>query len=442
MKKRIIPTIIALVIFIILAVYSNKYEVEDIPAPGEVKPVSILGCNEDDIKSISLGKGGKYDLKFELSSGTSKITSPAEYSCDDAEAFGIARQFAELKSEYLFSDNATDTSIFGINAEAPSIKLETATSVVELTLGNKIAVGTSFYLKKSNDPAIYIVPAYIKGSFEKTLDDLRNRALYSENFGTCNEIQYACGSTTLTLLFNSKNSEWLISNTKYAADSVEVANIINNMRNLRISKFEDGNVSEDKYEINNPNLHINIKNEYGKTYELKAGALQGSDIYVCSDGKTVQMANTLKLNELRLELNDIREKFLETYPYLELTELEVTDATGTIKLVKRDKNWYHDDINIKEADVKDFLNTLSRTKVTGFAAKQDLENLGLNDPEKCQKIILKTADKTKTYWLGNIQGAVLFMMDEDEMIQITTAISDGLRAFMYRVRNAKLDVKK
>ena len=442
MKKRFIPTIIALILFVILAIYLNKYEVDEVLSPGEVKPVSILGCKQEDIKSISIGKGGNYDLKFELDSDKSKIVMPKEYSCENAEAFGIAKHFAELKSEYLFTDNATDTKIFGFNETSPSVKIQTASSVIELTLGNKIPVGTSLYLKKTNDPAIYIVPPYIKGSFEKSLDDLRNRALYFENFGTCNEINYTCGSDSISLVFDQKNSEWIIQNSKYLSDNVVVANLINNMRNLRISKFEDGDVSDDKYGLNPPDLKINIKNINGNTYELIAGNLQGADVYVSSDGKTVQRANNLKVDELRLEFNDFRDKFLNIFPFTDLTEIEVRDATGTINIVKKDKDWLYGEITIKESNIKEFVLSLSRTKVNDFLEKQDLENLGLNDTENCSKIVLKTKDCSKTFWLGIIHNNSLFMMDDEEMIRINPALDESFKKFMLRIRNANLEIIK
>ena len=89
MKKRFIPTLIALIILVVLAVYSNYYEVDDVLAPGEVKSVSILGFNANDIKSVSFGKNGKFDLKVELDNSDSKIVLPQAYKSDNAEVYGI-----------------------------------------------------------------------------------------------------------------------------------------------------------------------------------------------------------------------------------------------------------------------------------------------------------------------------------------------------------------
>lgn len=441
MKKRFIPTIIALIILVVLGIYSNYYEVDEILPPGVVKPVDILGFNEESVKSISFGKNENYDLKVELASPTSKIVLPKEYIADEAEAYGVARHFAELKSEYLFNNTtATDTSVFGFNQDSPSVKFETASQVVEITLGSQIPTGSSLYLKRKGDNNIYIVPAHIKGSFEKSLTDLRNKALYFEDFGKCNEIDYSLGTQTYKLVLDSKNPEWIIANTKYACDGETIANLTNNMRNLRISTFEDGDISNEKYSLANPNLYIVIKNESGKTYELKVGGTQGSDTYVSVDNKTVQLANTSNVDNLKLTLNNLREKFLDIPQFADFSEIEVTDATGTLKIVNQDKKWLLGDKVIQESEVKDFVNNLKRAKVSEYSEKQNLADCGLSSPENCSKIVIKAKEVVKTYWLGDVKGIDLFMMDEDEKIKISSEVDSAFKRFTKNLRAADVVV--
>lgn len=443
MKKRFIPTLIALIILAVLAVYSNYYEVDEVLAPGQVKSVSILGCNSNDIKSISFGKNGQYDLKVELRNSDSRIVLPHAYRSDNAEVYGIARHFAELKSDYMFPNNATDTKIYGFTTESPCIKFETASSTIELTLGNKVEIGNSVYLSKKDDPAIYLVTDNIKGLFNKSLTDLRDKALYYKNFDKCNEIDYTCGEQHFMMVLDGVNSEWLVADTKYSCDHIEVANIINNMRNLRISKFlDDTNISDEKYGLTSPFLHIIIKTENNEVYELKAGSLQGSDSYVSSDGKTVQMANTMKVNELKLTLNDIRDKFLEVYPIKELSEIEVKDATGTIKVVSNDSKWKMGEIIIPENNVKDFVNAVARAKVNEYMPKENLERYGLGNLDSICKITFKSGDKEKSYWLGESNGALLYITDKEDLININASLLDGFKTFMIRLRNTEVSVSK
>ena len=160
---------------------------------------------------------------------------------------------------------------------------------------------------------------------------------------------------------DGKNPEWLIANTKYTADGVEVANLTNNMRNLRISNFEDGDGANEKYNLASPSLYIKVTNDAGKIYEIKAGNTYQNDTYVSADGNKVQLVKSDKINELMLSLNDVREKYLEVFPYTEYTEIEVSDATGTLKIVKKDNKWLLGEINIKDAEVANIVMTATAT---------------------------------------------------------------------------------
>ncbi len=442
MKKRFIPTIIALIVLILLVAYANKYETEEILEPGEVKPVAIIGCSENDIKAISFGNNKNYNLKVVFDKETSKIVVPADYTCDYAEAFGIARHFAELESEHYFAENATDTTVYGFTNNAPMVKLETASGVVELTLGSKVAIGNSFYLKKENDSKVYIVPSHIKGSFYKALEDLRDKALYREDFGKVTEITYKSASDSFKLIMDSKNSEWMIADTKYSADNLETANLINNMRNLRISSFVDSTeVDSEEYEINVPNLHITMTNENGKVYELKVGALKGTETYVTVDGSIVQKTNTTKLNDLRISFNDIRDKYLDMIPLSEIAEIEVKDATGTLKIQKVKNAWLIDDIKIKDEDVKDFVNTISRAKIVEYTSKDFAKEAGLEDVNNCSYIVIKGSDKTFKYLIGDTKGASTFIMNEEELIQINSELEAAFQKFLYRIRTTEKIIK-
>ena len=135
------------------------------------------------------------------------------------------------------------------------------------------------------------------------------------------------------------------------------------------------------------------------------------------------------------------DKFLDIYPIKEITEIEVADATGSLIIKKENNKWVVDNIVVKEEDVKDFINSLNRTKVTEYALKQNLDVLGLDNVEKCSKIQIKSNDKLKTYWLGDVKGSSLFMMDENEMIQISAELSDAFKRLIYRARSSEVKIK-
>ncbi|MDD3148600.1 MAG: DUF4340 domain-containing protein, partial [Candidatus Riflebacteria bacterium] len=238
MKKRFMPTLIAFIVLAFLLVYANYYETDEILPPGVQKPLSILNCSASDIRSITWKKPGEADLKVVFTASESKIVSPAEFRTDDNEAQGLLKHFSELKSELVIAENATDTTAYGINENSPVVVIETSSQTSHLTLGFKTEVGGSYYLKNQADPRVFMVPGYISGSFARRLEDLRDRRFFVDDFGQVVEISMSINGQPLHLKQSESMTEWRIeSPVSLPADGVAVAQLLQNMLNLRVSRF-------------------------------------------------------------------------------------------------------------------------------------------------------------------------------------------------------------
>jgi len=178
-KKRFTTTIITLAIFLILAVYANYYETEKVLPPGIQKPVKIVKCNKNDITAVSWKKNGADKLVIEKTKDSSfKITKPEVFRTEKSEISGIINKLSGLKSEMVVATDTTKVNVFGIATSSPTITVKTSSATIELTLGNKIPVGGSFYLVKKGDNRVFTVPSYIQGIFKKKITDVRSKNIF------------------------------------------------------------------------------------------------------------------------------------------------------------------------------------------------------------------------------------------------------------------------
>lgn len=444
MKKRFAPTLVAFVTLALLLVYANYYETDEILAPGTQKPLPVLNFKTDDIRSISWKTGDHLELKIVYADGFCKITVPAEFRCDASEADGLLKHFVELKSELIVAENATDTASFGIDADAPVVVIETATETTELKLGMKSAVGNSYYLVKSGDPRVFMVPAYIKGSFSRTLEDIRDRQLFTEDFGQVAAITLESQDGKIELRQNESLSDWRIeSPVSLPADGVVIAELLQNLRNIRISRFvEDQPETIEIYGLNRPSLKIQVIAGESREFEFEAGEMSGVETFVRASGsQAVHAVQTSIINDLRLRLTDLREKFLQIPALADITEMTVTDATGSITIEKKDTGWMVGVQKIEDNIIKDFINSLGRSRVNSFENAEKLEDYGLNDREKCRSIELRTDSEKINVWLGMRKGASLSLLVKNELVDISAELDDAFVAFMRRLRRSPEEVK-
>ncbi|HNX77285.1 MAG TPA: DUF4340 domain-containing protein [Candidatus Rifleibacterium sp.] len=440
MKKRFMPTVAAFVILLGLLVYANYYETEEILLPGVQKPVSMLECSEDAIRSITWKNTSEAELKLTFSNGESRIVAPAEYRSDEDEATGLLKHFAQLRSELIIAENATDTSAFGITASSPVVIVETASKTTRLTLGDKTEVGGSYYMVRQDDPRVFMVPGYISGSFAKQIGDLRDRRFFYEDFGQVVEISISSANQAIVLKQASATTDWLIeSPVSLPADGVVVAQLLKNIHDLRVSRFvEDAPDDPAGYGFASPSLKIAIVNKEGREFVLEAGEMSGVDTYVRVGGSAaIHAADTTAVGNLRFDTDDLREKLLPVPPLAEITTITLADATGSLRLEQKASAWMLGVQKITAGDVHEFVNALATARVNSFERTRDAARLagyGLQAEEKCRLIEIKGSSASLRLLLGNRKGATLSLLAGDELVDISAELDEAFTTFINRLR--------
>ena len=444
MKKRFLPTLGAFIVLALLLVYANYFEIEEKLPPGVQKPVPILGCSDQDIVSLTWKNGAEAELKVKYSKEGSRISSPADYPADQGEAEGLLKHFSELKSELIIAENATDTASYGITASSPVVLVETATQTVQLALGAKTEVGGSYYLVRQGDPRVFMVPGYIKGSFAKSLADLRDKRLFSEDFGQVSRIAVEDAEGRVELRQNESLSGWeIVAPASYSADGVAVAQLLENLRNLKVSRFvEDKPEDAAGYGFAPYRAKILVANRDNREFAIETGEMSGVDTYVrVSGSEPVHAVLTSELHGVLVDLNGLREKHLDIPALESLKEIKVADASGSITLERKESGWMVGAQKIADSDVKDFVNSLGRTRVNSFAEPENLEEYGLKDAEKARSIELVSDSEKLKILVGARKGASLSLLVHDELIDINAEADDAFGEFMHRLRRPPEEVK-
>jgi len=437
MKKRLMPTAVAFVVLILLLVYANYFETAEQLPPGAQKPESIMGCQAADITSIAWKSAGEILFKLEIASGSSRIVLPRELDADLNEAEGVALHFAELKYEMIVAENATDTAGYGIDENAPTVLIEAGNRSWELVLGSKTEIAGSYYLAKKGDSRVFMVPGYIRGDFNKSFDDLRDRRWFREDFGQIRQISIGMPQSSVELRLGDSYSEWFIDQpASYSADGVAVAELIERLRNLRISNFVTDEPEEDAdYGFGQPSLTISVVGNDGRSFTLEAGETAGTEVYVRRTGqKAVHASLVSAVNELKRDVNAFRDKYLALPAQNNLTEITAADASGSITIEHKDSRWLIGDQVVADADIKAFLSSLGKSRIFSFGPLEKLEEHGLHDKNSCRYIDIRESDNRVTLWLGARQGMNLSVMSRTELMLISAEAEDALKMLMYRIR--------
>lgn len=435
-KKQLLPTFIAVIVLIILAVYANYYETDDLLMPGTTAPEKLVNADFDEIRSVEFLSGESKGLKMIKEKGeTARISSPKDYLADPTLSGKILSSLANLESVFLIATDTNNAYVYGFNASSTIISVVTDNETSELTIGDKMPVGNAYYMIKSGINKIYAVAGRIKDVFDVKLDDLRDKKFFEEYLDNIISLDYINKDLNATLTSLDSNNWNLNTPIKYKASSPKVLTLIDNMQNLKIVRFIEDEANDlSLYGLDKPTLKIKIKNKEGKERTLKAGFNQGDEVYICADNNTVHAASKSDVDAIRLSLNDLRDKHLDIPSITNIKEISVNDASGTINLVCNNDKWKIGEDFVDNEKVKSFIKELSEILVERYEELNELDKKGFGNYDICPFIEIKTNDTINKIYIGS-KLSYTWLSNKKETILVSSSINDKFKTFINAMRN-------
>lgn len=153
---------------------NRPQEAEEIPVD---TTIALADFGSDDLEQMIL-ESEKGRLVLEKEEGEWKAVQDRSLELDQYKADNIANSFYNLRADKVVDEDPEDLASYGL--ENPAV---TATAVLKdgsrrvFYLGDRIPVGSGYYLKVQAEPEIYIIGTWHGRNFSSLLSDLRSRDL-------------------------------------------------------------------------------------------------------------------------------------------------------------------------------------------------------------------------------------------------------------------------
>jgi hypothetical protein len=417
MKRRFVPTLFALVLFIVLFAYVNVYEVADIPEPGKDPVVELSAIPPEQVKTVTWHLAGtsqkaeadviKVAANPEGSPEKYQVVSPKPLRADPGEIDGILRHFRELRTEGITVKNATDTSVYGIGTDSPVLTIEGATQSVTLTLGAASPVGGMVYMMRQGDPQIYMVSSVVSSAFHKRLEDLRAKTIFFENFSEVKSAKVESASGTFA--FEQRNvADWFMTEPKEApVDGGEVSSTIFGARDLRVSRFvNDAPSASDSYGFEKPAFRVTMSTASGSVYELIGGREENGERFVRrSDQPNVYAVNPTGLAFLQKDFHRYRSKELPKVARDAVQKVVLHSSRGeSFELALASNSWMFKDKPIEKDKVDELIDGYNSSRVSAFIDLEKKSDEQLADVKKNDRLELVTKDGKQVLAFGRGDG--------------------------------------
>jgi len=218
-----------------LGTYLWVYEVPK--AREEGKKAKLLGVDKDAITGIDLVFP---DREIALKKGDQgwRLVKPVDAPADEATVKGLVNTLADAEVQRTLDEAPQDPAAFGLDKPSPLVKLSVKSGAEPppIAVGKNTAIGGKSYVRKDDEPKLYLTTSSLQYGLNKQAKDLRDKQLVTFQDDDVQRVDITSSGQTTTLARKGKDA-WVVEPGDQPADSTEVRSYLSTLRSTRATDF-------------------------------------------------------------------------------------------------------------------------------------------------------------------------------------------------------------
>ncbi|MFB3897152.1 MAG: DUF4340 domain-containing protein [bacterium] len=445
MKYR--NTIVALIILVLLGSYIYFFETKPVKNTESGKPTEpfIAQSDSEHITRIEITKPLS-DKPIVLERNKEKVwelQSPIHAKTDKLAVDNLIKEFKDLVPTRIIDGQGLDLASYGL--DTPKITIILAFDTKKNT-GEKILVGTKtpnaedYYVKKTNEPKLYLIPVNSIILWSKEASVFRDKTVFT--FDSDKIVQLDLHYPKKKFGCNKEQGIWWVTKPeKLKANQNKLDDLLWKLQSLAVNRFVDEQPLDlAKYGLTNPQMQIRLKSAEGKVSALNIGKsdISNGALYAkTADNSYIFSLDTAVINELNISsIAELRDRSVLTFDSDSITRIELKYPDKTMVVAKEQGQWWMTQPKRIKADASkldDLLWRLSGLSIIEFGETQpkSLNKYGLDKPSLIISL-QSNNQKLPELSLGNddIKKHLIYAQTSDKnfIFQIDDSILHDLKA--------------
>lgn len=374
------------------------------PAPkSDVKTEKVLAIADDQLKRIEVSRpAGGETLALERGEDSKwRLTHPKAYKADESSASSMTSNLATLNADGVVAEKNTDWAAYGLVTPKMVVQVSLKDGKQhKLALGDDVPTGSGVYARLDGGERLFTLPSYIKSSFDKSVQDLRDKRVLPFDSEKTSRVTVVTADRTLE--FGRAGATWQIVKPRpLRADNYAVDDLVRSVREANFeSILEESEKPSAKYPFAKPYASFEAVDASG-VHTLTVGK-QGKDKDITYYAKSSDMPGVFKIANtvaegLNKKLDDLRNKKLFDFGWNDPQKIEVRDGDLRMTVEKKGDKWQRSDAGNKELPsdkVQTLIDNLRNLSSKAFTADEAAAQAkyGLSKPVAEAKV---TADDGK-----------------------------------------------
>lgn len=395
-----------LVLAVLVAALGAYLWIYEVPkAQREGKKEKLVAVDKDAVTGITLTYPDR-EIELHKDDGTWRLVRPVQATADDATVKALLGTITDAEVQRTLDQAPTDLAPFGLDKPTVVAKLtvKDGSQPPTVAVGKNTAIGGKTYVRKGDEPKLYLTTSSIGFGLNKQVKDLRDKQIltFKDDDVTRVDIREQAGQT-VALVRAAKDAKdaaatssgWTVSPGDHPADSTEVRSYLSSLRSTRAIDFPDDAPADlGKYGLADARLAVTVTTgtDGGKTQTLLVGAetTQGTQKQVYAkrdDQPTVYALGEWSFRTLDKNAGQFRDKTVLGFDPGRVAKAVLAHKDGaSVTMVRADGGWKlegQDAKKPKETAITSFLDDVRELRGSDVAAEpaSDLKPYGLDAPD-------------------------------------------------------------
>jgi hypothetical protein len=341
LRNLILATIVLLALAGTLYWSDHKKSSEDTSKVSADTAPPVLKIDEAAVTKLELKKKDATPIVLSKADSTAwRIIEPQSYEADQSAVSGLLSSLSPLNSDRVVEDKASDLKQYGLDPPVDEVDVTTKDNKTQkLLIGDDTPTGSAVYTKLGSDPRVFTIASYRKTSFDKSLNDLRDKRLITATPDSVSRVELSRKNETIE--FGRNKDEWQILKPKpLRADSFQVSELVRKLTDARMDlSGSDTKDAAPDYAHGTPVATAKVTDQSG-TQEIQVR--KDKDSYFA---KSSVVAGVYKVNAdlgqaLDKGLEDFRNRKIFDFGYTDPDKIELHIDSGAYFLTKGGNDWW------------------------------------------------------------------------------------------------------
>jgi len=407
--------------------WSNKKAAKPDKTPTETT-TNLVTVPENQIQAIEIKKRGGEDIKLQRGDSQWTIVGAEPLRADPDTVSSMLSSLSTLSSDRTIEEKATNLDPYGLTQ--PSFELsaiDKSQKSTKLLFGDDTPAGSAVYVAISGDLRVFVLSSYKKNSFDKSMNDLRDKRLLPFDSDKVSSLELTAKKQTI--VFGRSKDEWhIVKPRPYRADHFQVDDLL---RTLRDAKMDFGSTDDDKkaaaaFNSGTPIASAKLTDVSG-TQELQVR--KNKDDYYAKSTAVVGVHKVTSATGTGMDksLDDFRNKKLFDFGFVEPEKIELRDGAKAYFLTHSGTDWWSNGTKMEPGTVSTLIDKIrdlsaSSFAETGFSSSVMDLTVTSNTGKRVEKVLIsKNGDK---YLAKRENEPALYQLSASAITDLQKAASD------------------